>query len=155
MLNSFGSRARLRIQDIQQRHGVHLLSGALPASMRHEQVFGLVCGNAIIGANFVRDFFARVTDFTGGRASGYERAVRAAVEGALEDLAKTARELEANAVTDIEMDISAMGRSMLMAVAYGTAVLASEDLSGQGARAQAPAPEPEPAPKYLHSQPLG
>lgn len=130
-----------KTQDLQERYGVHLLSGPLPEGMSPVSVFGIVYGNAIMGANFVKDFFARVADVTGGRVSGYERASRSAVDSALEELARKARELGANAVTNIDIDVSSMGKSMVMATAYGTAVIARERPS-------------EPV-RYLHSQPLG
>ena len=35
--------------------------------------YGVVTGETIIGANFVRDFFAGIRDFVGGRSKSYER----------------------------------------------------------------------------------
>ena len=134
------------VQDLQQRSGVHLLSGNLPEAMEMEAVFGIVHGQAIIGANFVKDFFARVADVTGGRVSGYERALQSAIETALNEVARHARALGANAVINIDIDASPMGKSMVMAVAYGTAVIAKEK-SSEPVQAQ-------PI-KYLNPQPLG
>src|SRR3546814_5715850 len=47
---------------------------------------GIVSGDAIVGANLFRDVFARVRDVVGGRAGGYEKALRNAKEHALEDM---------------------------------------------------------------------
>jgi len=37
-----------------------------------ESYHGIVIGEAIMGANIVRDLFASVTDIVGGRSSAYE-----------------------------------------------------------------------------------
>src|SRR3546814_16404639 len=50
------------------------------------EYLGIVSGDAIVGANLFRDVFARVRDVVGGRAGGYEKALRNAKEHALEDM---------------------------------------------------------------------
>ena len=37
---------------------------------------GVVTGETIIGANFVKDFFAGIRDFVGGRSNSYEKVLR-------------------------------------------------------------------------------
>ena len=37
---------------------------------------GIVVGEAIMGANIVRDFFASVTDVIGGRSGAYEQKLK-------------------------------------------------------------------------------
>ena len=37
---------------------------------------GIISAETIIGANFVKDFFARITDVFGGRSGSYERVLR-------------------------------------------------------------------------------
>ena len=86
------------------------------------QYLGIVSGDAIVGANVFRDVFARVRDVVGGRAGGYEKALRGAKEHALEDLAEQARALGANAVVAVDLDYEVVGNSMLMVSANGTAV---------------------------------
>ena len=44
---------------------------------------GIVAGEAIIGANFLKDMFAAVRDFVGGRAGAYEKTLRAARNGGI------------------------------------------------------------------------
>ena len=44
---------------------------------------GIVNGEAIIGANAVKDFFAGVRDVVGGRAGAYEQSLREAKSIAL------------------------------------------------------------------------
>lgn len=83
---------------------------------------GLVTGEAIVGANIFRDLFARVRDIVGGRAAGYEKALREAKDMALEELSQQAESLGANAVVGVDLDYEAIGQSMLMVSANGTAV---------------------------------
>lgn len=86
------------------------------------QYLGIVSGDAIVGANVFRDVFARVRDVVGGRAGGYEKALRGAKEHALADLAEEARALGADAVVAVDLDYEVVGDSMLMVSANGTAV---------------------------------
>jgi uncharacterized protein YbjQ (UPF0145 family) len=83
---------------------------------------GIVSGDAIVGANMFRDFFAGIRDIVGGRAGGYERALRGAKESALEDMVEQARGLGADAVIGVDLDYETVGDSMLMVSANGTAV---------------------------------
>lgn len=83
---------------------------------------GLVSGDAIVGANIFRDFFARVRDVVGGRAGGYEQALRGAKEAALQDMVAAAEALGANAILGVDLDYETVGTSMLMVSVSGTAV---------------------------------
>lgn len=84
--------------------------------------YGIVSGDAIMGANLFRDFFARVRDVVGGRAGGYEKALRDAKRIALEEMVAEAERLGANAVVGVDLDYETVGESMLMVSATGTAV---------------------------------
>jgi len=46
----------------------------------------VVFGEVIAGANFMRDFFAGITDVIGGRSSVYERRISRARQDALKEL---------------------------------------------------------------------
>ena len=85
---------------------------------------GIVTGEAILGANFVRDFFASVRDIVGGRSDSYERVLRSGRDSALEEMADEARRLGGNAVIGVDLDFGAIGtgESMMMVTATGTAV---------------------------------
>ena len=87
------------------------------------QYLGVVSGDAIVGANVFRDIFASIRDIIGGRAGGYEKALRGAKDGAMADMIKSADELGANAVVAVDLDYEAIGDTMLMVSANGTAVL--------------------------------
>jgi uncharacterized protein YbjQ (UPF0145 family) len=87
--------------------------------------FGLVTGEAIIGANIFRDIFAGIRDIVGGRSGSYEEVLREAKENAISEMTENARRLGANAVIGIDLDYEAIGTngSMLMVTSSGTAVL--------------------------------
>ncbi len=55
------------------------------------EYLGIVSGDAIVGANMFRDFFASIRDIVGGRAGGYEKALGGAKDAALGDLIEEAR----------------------------------------------------------------
>ncbi|AWZ21751.1 hypothetical protein RTM1035_08424 [Roseovarius sp. TM1035] len=84
---------------------------------------GIVVGEAIMGANIVRDFFAQITDVVGGRSDSYESKLREAREVALSELEERAAELGADAVVGVDLDYEVVGDSMLMVSASGTAVV--------------------------------
>lgn len=85
---------------------------------------GIVSAETIIGANFVKDLFARLTDIFGGRSGSYESTLREARNIALSNLEKEAARAGANAVVGLKLDYETVGESgsMLMVVASGTAV---------------------------------
>ena len=43
---------------------------------RIDEYLGVVTGEAILGANVIRDFFAGVRDIIGGRSGAYEKELR-------------------------------------------------------------------------------
>lgn len=83
---------------------------------------GIVVGEAIMGANIVRDFFAGITDIVGGRSGAYEAKLRDARETAFAELEAEARKLGADAVVGVDLDYEVVGESMLMVSVSGTAV---------------------------------
>ncbi|HSX61428.1 MAG TPA: YbjQ family protein [Tahibacter sp.] len=88
---------------------------------------GLVSGEAILGANVFRDFFAGIRDIIGGRSGSYEKVLRKAKESAIEDMVEAAKDLGANAVVGIDFDYETIqikeGGDMLMVTVTGTAVV--------------------------------
>ncbi|MET3574498.1 YbjQ family protein [Bhargavaea ullalensis] len=87
-----------------------------------EAYHGIVVGEAIMGANIVRDLFASVTDVIGGRSSAYESKLAEAREVALEEMQERARRHGANAVIGVDLDFETIREGMLMCIATGTAV---------------------------------
>jgi uncharacterized protein YbjQ (UPF0145 family) len=87
---------------------------------------GLVSGEAILGANIFRDFFAGIRDIVGGRSAAYERELRTAKEIAMREMTEQAAALGGNAVVGVDLDYETIqvgtGGGMLMVSASGTAV---------------------------------
>lgn len=86
--------------------------------------YGIVTGEAIIGANLFRDIFAGIRDIVGGRSGSYEEVLREAKDNAISEMTENARRMGANAVVGIDLDYETVGTngSMLMVTASGTAV---------------------------------
>ena len=83
---------------------------------------GIVCGEAILGANVIRDLFASVTDIVGGRSGAYEEELGRARNIALEEAMTEASRLGANAIVGIDIDYEVIRQGMLMVSVSGTAV---------------------------------
>lgn len=88
------------------------------------QYFGVVTGEAILGANIFKDIFAGIRDIVGGRSAAYENELKKAREIAFEEMNMKAQELGANAVIGIDIDYETVGSNggMLMVSVSGTAV---------------------------------
>jgi len=88
---------------------------------------GLVSGEAIVGANVFRDFFAGIRDIIGGRSGSYERALREAKDIAIDEMLAQAEDWGGNAVIGVDLDYETINvgnnGGMLMVSASGTAVV--------------------------------
>ena len=86
---------------------------------------GVVTGETIIGANFMKDFFAGIRDIVGGRSASEEKVLRQAKDTSMDEMAERARALGANAIVGIDIDYETIGEtnSMLMVATSGTAVV--------------------------------
>jgi uncharacterized protein YbjQ (UPF0145 family) len=86
---------------------------------------GIVSGEVIFGLNFVKDLFASVRDFVGGRSNTYEEAM---IEGRLtaqREMEQRAAQMGANAVVGVSYGYETVGSngSMLLISISGTAVV--------------------------------
>lgn len=96
---------------------------------RITKYIGLVTGEAILGANIFKDFFAGIRDIVGGRSNAYEKELREAQRIALEEMTEQARKLGANTIVGVDLDYETVGGasgSMLMVTCSGTAVVISD-----------------------------
>lgn len=91
------------------------------------EYLGIVTGEAILGANIFRDFFAGLRDIVGGRSGAYEESLRQAKDIAMREMQEAAERLGANAVIGVDLDYETIsvgqGGGMLMVSASGTAVI--------------------------------
>ncbi|HEX9580043.1 MAG TPA: heavy metal-binding domain-containing protein [Gemmatimonadales bacterium] len=90
------------------------------------EYFGIVTGEAILGANIFKDIFAGIRDIVGGRSAAYENELSEARRLALEEMTAEAQALGADAVVGVDLDYETIsvgrGGNMIMVSASGTAV---------------------------------
>lgn len=83
---------------------------------------GIVTGEAIMGANIVKDIFASITDIVGGRSAAYEKELTRARDIAVKEMEENAVALGANAIVGVDLDYETVRQGMLMVTVSGTAV---------------------------------
>ena len=105
-------------------NGVMLSTTPTLQGYQIEAYRGIVVGEAVLGADIVKDLFASVRDIVGGRSESYENELYDARELALKELAQEAASRGANAVVGVDLDYEVMGSggSIIMVSANGTAV---------------------------------
>jgi len=88
------------------------------------QYLGMVAGEAIMGVNIFRDLFSSIRDIVGGRAGGYQAALREARDAAFADMTSAAQAVGADAIVGVDVDYEVLGKEngMLMVSVNGTAV---------------------------------
>ena len=86
---------------------------------------GIVFGEVVSGMNFIKDFFAGITDKIGGRSGTYESEMMEARDAAIKEMCERARKMGANAVIGVDVDYDVLGEKngMLMISVSGTAVV--------------------------------
>lgn len=86
---------------------------------------GIVSGEAIMGANILRDFMAGIRDIIGGRSAAYEQSLREAKDIAMQEMVEQARAMGANGVIGVDLDYENIGTNggMMMVTAAGTAIV--------------------------------
>lgn len=89
-----------------------------------QEVKGVVFGDVVLGANFIKDFFGRLTDTIGGRSRGYESVFRDGRVMATDLMVKSAEKLGADAIVGIDFKFQTMGtnNTILQVSVHGTAV---------------------------------
>lgn len=91
-----------------------------------EAYLGIVTAQVVYGTNALRDFFAGLRDFIGGRTGSYEQVFEQGQREAIAELEKRAQRLGADAVVGIELDTGTINVDqsgvLLLITAIGTAV---------------------------------
>lgn len=105
-----------------------LLTTTSTVDGRHvKQYLGIVTGEAILGANIFKDFFAGIRDIVGGRSAAYEGELRKARDIALQEMQAQASQMGANGIIGVDLDYETVsvgsGGGMLMVSTSGTAVV--------------------------------
>lgn len=92
---------------------------------------GLVSGEAILGANIFKDFFAGIRDIVGGRSAAYEKELRQAKDIAIQEMVDEAKAMGGNAIIGVDLDYETIqvgqAGGMLMVSANGTAVVYKDE----------------------------
>jgi len=83
---------------------------------------GIVSGEAMMGANIVKDFTAGIRNIIGGRSGQYEETIRKGRREAEKDLEEIADQKGADAVVGASYDYEEMAEGMLWINVTGTAV---------------------------------
>ena len=85
---------------------------------------GVVFGEVISGVNFIKDIKASLRNVFGGRSGSYEKELIDARNQAMDEMARRAQDMGADAVIGIDIDYEVLGadNGMLMVTASGTAV---------------------------------
>lgn len=86
---------------------------------------GIVTGETIIGANFIKDIKANLRDFFGGRSNSYEQVLIESKDTSMQEMTNRAIVMGANAIVGVDIDYETVGNtgSMLMVATSGTAVV--------------------------------
>ena len=91
-----------------------------------ETYLGIVTSEVVYGTNALRDLFAGIRDFIGGRTGSYERVFEQGQLDAIRELEERAQRLGADAVIGIEIDTGTINvdqqGALLLITASGTAV---------------------------------
>jgi uncharacterized protein YbjQ (UPF0145 family) len=118
-------RATFHIQgDLQGANRMIITTTPSVEGRRIAAYRGIVSGEAILGANVFRDFFASIRDVVGGRSGSYEKVLRDGRDTALREMVEEAERLGAHAIVGVQLDYGALGANegMMMVTANGTAV---------------------------------
>ncbi len=91
-----------------------------------KQYLGIVTAEVIYGSNMLRDFFASIRDFWGGRTGSYERVFEKGQQDALKELQERAQRLGADAVIGVQLKTDTINLDetgvLMLITASGTAV---------------------------------
>lgn len=90
------------------------------------EYLGVVTAEVVFGSNALRDFFAGIRDFVGGRTGAYESLFEKGHQEVLKELEKRAKRMGADGVLGIRVNTSTINVDqdgvLVMVTAMGTAV---------------------------------
>ena len=74
-----------------------------------QQYLGIITGEAILGANIFKDFFAGIRDIVGGRSASYEKELQEARRIAFSELEEKAAHLGAMPLSELILITKLLG----------------------------------------------
>lgn len=83
------------------------------------------CSNRTVGVSAVKDFFAKIADFTGSAVSGYKKVIDKAINEVCSELTGMAEQAGGDAIVGLRIEVlpvSSKGTAMIMVMVYGTVV---------------------------------
>lgn len=92
-----------------------------------EKIVGIVEGNTIRARNIGRDILAGLKNIIGGEIEEYTKLMAESREQAIDRMIESAEEMGANAVLNVRFSTSYIMSSAAEILAYGTAVITSDD----------------------------
>jgi len=117
----------IKIAQLKIEKGGNMIITTTPTieGKRIVKYIGIVAGEVIEGANFLRDIAASFRDFVGGRAAAYEEVFIKARESAIREMEERATNMGANVIVGVDLDYEVLGSSgsILFVSASGTAVV--------------------------------
>jgi uncharacterized protein YbjQ (UPF0145 family) len=119
----------LNLRDAKQVFKMLILTSSTLEGKKINEYYGLVTGDALLGANLYKDMFSGVRDVVGGRNSKYEEELKNARNLALKIMGEKAEEKGANAVIGTSVSYHNLGGTMgntIMVTVFGTAVSLQE-----------------------------
>ena len=127
-ITKFLANVRKRLYLCRVKKNINIMIVTTTQSIQGHEIReykGLVSGEVIFGLNFVKDIFASVRDFVGGRSNTYEKAMVDGREQAQREMEQRARAMGANAIVGVSYGYETVGPngSMLLVSISGTAVV--------------------------------
>ena len=94
--------------------------------MQIREYLGPVTAEVVFGSNALRDFFAGIRDFVGGRTGAYEQLFEKGHDEVFKELEKRAKRMGANGVIAIQINTDTINVDqdgvLVMVTAVGTAI---------------------------------
>ena len=107
-----------------------VVTSSAVAGRRITRTLGLVRGNTIRARHVGKDIMAVLRNLVGGEVTEYTKMMSEAREQALDRMVEEAKGLGANAVVDVRFVTSMLMQGAAELLAYGTAVVTTNDDPG-------------------------
>jgi len=122
-----GTKKDLPIEGLEQiKRAQNLMVTTTPSldGYRITEYFGIISSVVVLGTGFFSEFGASISDFTGGRASGFQKKLDNATKAIMEELADKAtnRSPEINALVGLKLDYTVAEKNMMILCGTATAV---------------------------------